>query len=140
MTSSSVRSRTPAVTVRATHREHGPYFPDGARGGGAVDIEPAGQRVMGGAMAQMDEGSQQTLDHDQLVLRTGPTARGQGRECGLVPLMPQWTDLGDEFSDHIGRRSRDPLAPDDRRTWHVARVIRLPAVVALDHTDQPVYR
>jgi hypothetical protein len=34
--------------------------------------------------------------------------------------MPQWTDLGDEFGDHIGRQPRDPLAPDDCRTWHAS--------------------
>jgi hypothetical protein len=54
----------------------------------------------------MDEGGQEPVDEHEPVLRTGahstlPRPRGQ---LGLVTLMPQRANLGDEFSDHLGRQ------------------------------------
>jgi hypothetical protein len=34
--------------------------------------------------------------------------------------MPQRADLGDEFSDHIGRQARDPPVADDQCTSRVS--------------------
>lgn len=52
-----------------------PYFTDYAREGGAVDAEPAGQYVVGGTVAEVDEDCQQAVDEDELAFRTGITAR-----------------------------------------------------------------
>nr|WP_251021590.1 hypothetical protein [Streptomyces sp. ISL-98] len=81
--------------------------------------KPARQYIMGGTMAEVNEGGQQAVAKDQFVLGPstyGPTT-GPRRECSLVPLVRQRADLGDEFSDQIGRQARDPLASDDRCTF-----------------------
>ncbi len=69
----------------------------------------------------MDQGGQQSVDEHQLVLRTstyGPLPL-PGYEPGLVALVPQRADLGNEFSDHVGRQARDSPVADGHCTSHV---------------------
>ena len=59
---------------------------------------------MRGGVPEMDERGQKPVDEDQPVIRAGadrPLPR-PGCEPGLVPFMPQRTQLCDKFSDHIG--------------------------------------
>lgn len=75
---------------------------------------------MSGPVAEMDEGGQEPVDEHEPVLRTGahstlPRPRGQ---LGLVTLMPRRAQLGDEFSDHIGRQARNPAIAEDHCTSH----------------------
>ncbi|MFI8917392.1 hypothetical protein ACIGW4_38145, partial [Streptomyces sp. NPDC053513] len=72
-------------------------------------------------MTEMDEGGQKPVDEHQPVLRTGahgPLPRPGGKR-GLVTLMPQRADLGDEFSNHLSCQARDPAIADDRCTSRV---------------------
>ncbi|MDQ1034332.1 hypothetical protein QFZ75_000748 [Streptomyces sp. V3I8] len=112
----------------AAHRRQRPYFADCARDGGPVDPEPAGQHVMGGAMAKVDESGEEPVDEHQLVFRCGAhgPATGTRRETGLVPLVPQRDYLGDEFSVHSGRQPRDPPASHDRCTYSVRPFLLVP--------------
>lgn len=77
--------------VRPPLGEQGPHLADGPGNGGAVHAEPAGQHVVGGPMAEMDEGSQESVDEHQPVLCAG--AHGPlplpGGKFGLVALLPQ---------------------------------------------------
>ncbi|MCX5063564.1 MULTISPECIES: hypothetical protein [unclassified Streptomyces] len=72
-------------------------------------------------MTEMDEGGQEPADEHQPVLRAG--AHGllprPGDKPGLVKLLPQRADFGEEFTDHIGRQARDPPVADDRCTSRV---------------------
>lgn len=76
---------------------------------------------MSNPVAKMHQRGKQPVDEDQAVLRTGDhrTLPRPGRKPGLVPLMPQRADLGDEFSDHGCRQARDPPVADDRCARHV---------------------
>ncbi|MFI9723915.1 hypothetical protein ACIHFE_30400 [Streptomyces sp. NPDC052396] len=67
-------------------------------------------------MPELHEGGQQPVDEDQLVPGPGPDSPlpVPGGKPGLVTLMPQRADLGNEFGDHRRRRPRDPLVPDNR--------------------------
>ncbi|MFJ4880822.1 hypothetical protein ACIP93_37210 [Streptomyces sp. NPDC088745] len=60
--------------------KQGPHLVDGTGNGGAVYAELAGEYVVGGCMAQVDQGGRQPVDEHQLVLRTSPTARFRCRE------------------------------------------------------------
>lgn len=51
--------------------EQGPHFADGAGNGGAVHAEPAGEHIVRGPVAQIDEGGQEPVDEDEPVLLTG---------------------------------------------------------------------
>lgn len=42
--------------------EQGPHLTDGSGDGGAVHAEPAGQHVVRGPMAEMDEGGQEPVE------------------------------------------------------------------------------
>ncbi|MEJ8667518.1 hypothetical protein WKI71_00070 [Streptomyces sp. MS1.AVA.1] len=69
-------------------------------------------------MAQTHQGGQQSVDEDELVLRPGshsPLSR-PSRQPSLMPLVPQWPDLSNEFSDHIRRQPRDPVLRHDQLT------------------------
>ncbi|MET7906479.1 hypothetical protein ABZS86_35530 [Streptomyces sp. NPDC005355] len=48
----------------------------------------------------------------------GPLPRPRGKP-GLMALVPQRADLGDEFSDHTGRQAGDPPVADDHCTSHI---------------------
>ncbi|GHA49658.1 hypothetical protein GCM10010329_84840 [Streptomyces spiroverticillatus] len=76
---------------------------------------------MGGSMTQVDQGGQQPVNEDQLVLRTSPrgTLPWPGGKPGLMARMPQRAHLNDEFTDHIGRQAGDPTVADDRCPTHV---------------------
>jgi hypothetical protein len=103
--------------------EQGPHLADGPGDGGAVHAEPAGQHVVCGPVTEMDESGQEPVDEHQPMLRTG-TDRAlsrSGRKRGLVPLVPQRTYLGYEFSDHTSRQAGDPAVSDDRLTCPVSR-------------------
>lgn len=80
-----------------------PYFTDRARDGGAIYVEPAGQYVVGGAVAEVNQRGQEPVDEDKLVLGTAAdsSAAGTRGECRLVPLVPQRADLRYEFGDHL---------------------------------------
>ncbi|MDX3427306.1 hypothetical protein PV440_42585, partial [Streptomyces sp. ME02-6985-2c] len=72
-------------------------------------------------MTKMDERGQEPVDEHQPVLRAGahgPLPRSSGK-FRLVTLLPQRTDLLDEFSNHSGSQARDPPITDDRRTRRV---------------------
>jgi hypothetical protein len=77
---------------------------------------------MRGGVTEVDEGGQEPVDEDQPVLRAGAhsTLPRPGGEPGLVPLMPQRTQLCDEFSDHVGRQARDPSVAGDRCTYRAS--------------------
>ncbi|MFF2206061.1 hypothetical protein [Streptomyces sp. NPDC058145] len=65
--------------------------------------------------ATRNQRGQEPVDEYQPVLRAGaygPLTR-PGRELGVVPFVPQRTNLSDKFSDHIGRQARDPPVADD---------------------------
>jgi hypothetical protein len=112
--------------IKATHRaspldEQRSHLTDGAGDGGAVHIEPAGQHVVRGCVSEVHERGQEPIDEHQLVLRTrahSPLPR-PGRKSGLMPFMPQRTQLSHEFSDHVGRQAGDPPVADDRCTRRV---------------------
>jgi hypothetical protein len=57
---------------------------------------------MSNPVAKVHERSQEPVDENHAVLRTSAnrTLPRPGRKPGLVPFVPQRTDLGDEFSDH----------------------------------------
>lgn len=65
---------------------------------------------MRGGMPKVHEGGQEPVDKHQTVLRTRAhsTLPWPGRKLGLMPFVPQRTQLCDEFSDHVGRQARDP--------------------------------
>lgn len=69
--------------------EQGPHFADRPGDGGAVDAEPAGQHVVGGTVAKVDECGQEAVDEDQPVLCAG--ADGPipwlGVQSRLVPFV-----------------------------------------------------
>lgn len=115
-----VRSRAPGLTVHPRSASKGPLS-DSTGDGGAVDAEPAGQHVVRGTMAEMHERGQEPVDEHQPVLPAGahgPLPR-PGHELGVVPFMPQRAHLGSEFSDHVGRQTRDPPVADDHCTRSV---------------------
>jgi hypothetical protein len=62
-------------------RQQRPHLADGARDGGAVHTEPAGQHVMSGAMTQIHQCGQETVDEDELCFAPAPTARRRGRDA-----------------------------------------------------------
>ncbi|MFC9605330.1 hypothetical protein ACFTTN_17915 [Streptomyces niveus] len=69
-------------------------------------------------MTEMDGSGQQPPARDQPVLRAGvhgPLPLPVDKS-GLVTLMPQRADVGNEFSDHIGRKAviRRSLMPSGR--------------------------
>ncbi|GAA2494421.1 hypothetical protein GCM10023100_10580 [Actinocorallia cavernae] len=73
---------------------------------------------MGDAVPEMHEGGKHPVSEDQFVLRPGthdPLPRPV-KEYGLMPLVPQRTDLCHEFSDHLGCRPNDPSTPENRCT------------------------
>ncbi|MFJ4691753.1 hypothetical protein [Streptomyces sp. NPDC088766] len=72
-------------------------------------------------MSEVHEGGHEPVDEDQPVLRAGTDRLlpRPGRKPGLVPFMPQRAELSHEFSDHVGRRARDPPVADDRCTRRV---------------------
>lgn len=76
---------------------------------------------MRGGMPEVHERGQEPVDEHQPVLRSGAhsTLPRPGRKPGLVPFMPQWAQLCNEFSDHVGRQAREPLVADDRCTRRV---------------------
>lgn len=93
--------------------EQGPHLTDGPGNGGAVNAKPAGQNVVGGPVAEMDEGGQEPSMKP--VFRSGsdlPLPR-PGDKPRLVPFMPQRAHLGDEFSDLIGQEVRDLAVADE---------------------------
>ncbi|HEY9332300.1 MAG TPA: hypothetical protein VIS09_29350 [Streptomyces sp.] len=55
-------------------------------------------------MAKVHERGQEPIDEDHAVLRAGAhrTLPRPGCQPGLVPLMPQRSNLSNEFSDHSG--------------------------------------
>ncbi|MFJ4153001.1 hypothetical protein ACIP10_36285 [Streptomyces galbus] len=70
--------------------EQRPHLADGAGDGGAVDAELAGQHVVSSCVARVDEGGQEPVDENQLVLGAsadGPLPRPglQSRPMSLVP-------------------------------------------------------
>ncbi len=76
---------------------------------------------MSDPVTEVHEGGQEPVDEDQPVLRAsayGPLPL-PGRKPGLMPFMPQRTQLGHEFSDHASRQARDPTVADDRCTRRV---------------------
>ncbi|MFM9615496.1 hypothetical protein [Streptomyces niveiscabiei] len=69
-------------------------------------------------MTKVNEGSQQTVDKDELAFRPAahsPLARPRG-QLDLVSPMPQRAYLGYEFSDHIARQASDATVTDDHCT------------------------
>jgi hypothetical protein len=87
----------------------------GSSGVGAVHAKPAGQHIVGGPVAEMGEGGQEPVDEDRPVLRVGAhgTPPRPAGEPGVLALLPQRADCGDEFGNHIGRQVRDlPIADD----------------------------
>ncbi|MFE3168955.1 hypothetical protein [Streptomyces sp. NPDC059224] len=82
-------------------------------------------------MAKMDVRRQKPGDEHEPVLRTGTdrTLPRSGHEHGLVPVVPQRTYLGYEFSDHCGRQARDPPVADDCFTRRVPEIEDAKAVV-----------
>lgn len=75
---------------------------------------------MCGTVAEVDEGSQEPVDEHEQVLRTGAhrALPRQGGKPGLMTLVSQRTYPGNEFSDPVGRHSRDPAVADDRCASH----------------------
>ncbi len=63
---------------------------------------------MRGGVTEMHERGQETVDEHQPVLRAGAHCPlpWPGRELGLVPLVPQRSYLGNEFSNHSSREAR----------------------------------
>ncbi|WP_235787110.1 hypothetical protein [Streptomyces mutabilis] len=72
-------------------------------------------------MPEVHERGQEPVDEHQPVLRTRAHSAlpRTGRKLGLVPLMPQRTQLCHQFSNHVGRQARDPSVADDRCTRRV---------------------
>lgn len=70
--------------------EQRPHLADDTGDRGAVDAEPVGQHVVSGTVAKVNEGGQEPVDEDQLVLCTGadgPLPR-PGLQSRLVMLAP----------------------------------------------------
>lgn len=85
--------------------EQGAHLADGARDGRAVHSKPAGQYIVSGAMAQVHQGGQQTVDKDKSVLRPGSygSSLGPSRQASLMLFVPQRPYLRDEFKDRLRR-------------------------------------
>ncbi|GLW04630.1 hypothetical protein Slala05_82600 [Streptomyces lavendulae subsp. lavendulae] len=70
--------------------EQRPYLADSAGDRGPVDTKPAGQHVVSGTVAKVDERGREPVDKDQLVLCAG--AHGPlawpGLQSRLLPFMP----------------------------------------------------
>lgn len=86
-----------------------------------VHAEPAGQQITSTPVAKGHQRGRKPVDGDHAVLRTSAhrTLPRPGRKPGLMPLMPQRPHLSHEFSDHNGRKARDPPFADDRCGRHV---------------------
>ncbi len=69
--------------------EQGPHLADGPGDRGAVNAEPAGQHVVSGTVAEVDERGQQPVDEDQPVLcpRADRPFPWPGLQSHLVPFM-----------------------------------------------------
>lgn len=69
----------------------------------------------GGCVQRLTKVANSLSMKTSLCSAPAPTARRRGHDAssGLVPLVPQRPDLGDEFSEDVGRQSGDPLAADD---------------------------
>jgi hypothetical protein len=69
------------------------------------------------AYVQMRQRGRQPVDEHQLVPGSGTDvapSRTVG-ERGQVPGLPQRSDLGHQFRDHLNRQARDPpVLQDDR--------------------------
>lgn len=77
MTSASVRSRMPGATVQPRSASRG-RTSDRTRNGGAIATEPAGQHVVRGAMTEVRQRGQQSVDEDELVLGPGTDGPAAG--------------------------------------------------------------
>lgn len=70
--------------------EQGPHLADCPGDRGAVNAEPAGQHVVSGPVAKVDERGQEPVDEDQPVLCPGSDRPfpWPGLQSRLVPFMP----------------------------------------------------
>lgn len=70
--------------------EQGRYLADRPGDCGAVDAEPAGQHVVSGTVAKVDEGGQEPVDEDQLMICASVNSplAWPGLQSRLVSFVP----------------------------------------------------
>lgn len=64
--------------------KQGPHLTDGPGNCGAVHAEPAGQHVVGGPVAKMDQRGQQPVDEHQPCFAPAPRAPFRGLDASLA--------------------------------------------------------
>lgn len=112
----------PLPTVRCAHDEadvrdwfarvlvQRPHLADRAGDCGPVDAEPAGQHVVRGTVAKVDERGQEPVDKDQLVLCAGAHDSLAWPGLAWTPVSP---DAAHAITDLPRRRVRRSHQPTD---------------------------